>query len=120
MDERYETFESVEERLRAIVDEVSREDISLDDALQLYEEAAKLTGVACSLSEQGIEALYPPDEPEPEGDGAEAAAPEGAPAPEAPSEAAPAQAAAASGVAEAAGAQGNEAAPAADEGPSAR
>lgn len=63
MDERYETFESVEERLQAIVDEVSRDDISLDDALQLYEEAAKLTGVACSLSEQGIAEMYPPEEP---------------------------------------------------------
>lgn len=36
------TFEGVHERLSQIVDEVSAEDISLDDALRLYEEAVKL------------------------------------------------------------------------------
>ena len=36
------TFEDVHERLSQIVDEVSAEDISLDDALKLYEEAVKL------------------------------------------------------------------------------
>lgn len=83
MEERYETFESVEERLRAIVDEVSREDISLDDALQLYEEAAKLTGVACTLSEQGIEELYPSEGPEAADGEPQPAAMGGAPQPDA-------------------------------------
>lgn len=64
MDERYETFESVEERLQAIADEVAREDLSLDEALELYEEAAQLARHACTLSEEGIKALYPPEEPE--------------------------------------------------------
>lgn len=50
------TFEGVHERLSQIVDEVSAEDISLDDALKLYEEAVKLGLSACDLSEQDIEA----------------------------------------------------------------
>lgn len=49
-------FESVHERLNQIVEEVSAEDISLDDALKLYEEAVKLGLSACDLSEQDIEA----------------------------------------------------------------
>ncbi len=50
------TFEDVHERLSQIVDEVSAEGISLDDALKLYEEAVKLGLSACDLSEQDIEA----------------------------------------------------------------
>lgn len=74
MDERYETFEAVEERLQAIADEVAREDISLDEALGLYEEAAQLARQACALSEEGLQELYPPDEPEAGGaEGAEGA-----------------------------------------------
>ncbi|MCI8340384.1 MAG: exodeoxyribonuclease VII small subunit [Eggerthellaceae bacterium] len=74
MDERYETFEAVEERLQAIADEVAREDISLDEALGLYEEAAQLARQACALSEEGLQELYPPDEPEADGaEGAEGA-----------------------------------------------
>ena len=74
MDERYETFEAVEERLQAIADEVAREDISLDEALGLYEEAAQLARQACALSEEGRQELYPPDEPEADGaEGAEGA-----------------------------------------------
>ena len=49
-------FSAVQERLNQIVDEVSAEDISLDDALKLYEEAVKLGLSACDLSEQDIEA----------------------------------------------------------------
>ena len=74
MDERYETFEAVEERLQAIADEVAREDISLDEALGLYEEAAQLARQACALSEEGLQELYPHDEPEADGtEGAEGA-----------------------------------------------
>ena len=67
-------FRSVEERLQAIADEVAREDISLDEALGLYEEAAQLARQACALSEEGLQELYPPDEPEADGaEGAEGA-----------------------------------------------
>ena len=55
-DEQGRTFEDVHERLSQIVDEVSAEDISLDDALKLYEEAVKLGLSACDLSEQDLEA----------------------------------------------------------------
>ena len=51
-DEQGRTFEDVHERLSEIVDEVSAEDISLDDALKLYEEAVKLGLSACDLSEE--------------------------------------------------------------------
>lgn len=61
-------FGQVHERLTQIVDEVSAEDISLDDALKLYEEAVKLGLSACDLSEQDIEAHLAA-----EGDGAEGA-----------------------------------------------
>lgn len=74
------TFEGVHERLSQIVDEVSAEDISLDDALKLYEEAVKLGLSACDLSEQDIEAHLAAaegasgaDAPGSEGDGAPAA-----------------------------------------------
>ncbi len=76
MEERYESFEDVERRLQAIVEEVSG-DIPLDDALRLYEEAAQIGRLACTMSEQGIEKAYPSEEPE----GPPAAAP---PAEEAP------------------------------------
>ena len=54
-DEQGRTFEAVHERLNQIVDEVAAEDISLDDALKLYEEAVKLGLSACDLSEQDID-----------------------------------------------------------------
>lgn len=57
-------FESVQERLNQIVDEVSAEDISLDDALKLYEEAVKLGLSACDLSEQDVDAFLATAEPE--------------------------------------------------------
>lgn len=62
------TFEGVHERLSQIVDEVSAEDISLDDALKLYEEAVKLGLSACDLSEQDIEAHLAAAEGEPGAD----------------------------------------------------
>ncbi|WP_296009755.1 exodeoxyribonuclease VII small subunit [uncultured Adlercreutzia sp.] len=56
-DEQGRTFEAVHERLSQIVDEVAAEDISLDEALKLYEEAVKLGLSACDLSEQDIDAF---------------------------------------------------------------
>ena len=56
------TFEDVHERLSEIVDEVSAEDISLDDALKLYEEAVKLGLSACDLSEQDLDAFLATEE----------------------------------------------------------
>lgn len=50
------TFEDMQARLEEIADEVSAEDISLDDALALYEEAVKLGLAACDLSETDVEA----------------------------------------------------------------
>ncbi len=54
----------MQERLNQIVDEVSAEDISLDDALKLYEEAVKLGLSACDLSEQDVDAFLAAAEPE--------------------------------------------------------
>ncbi|WP_139650683.1 exodeoxyribonuclease VII small subunit [Raoultibacter phocaeensis] len=48
------TFESVKARLDEIVDAVGDESISLDDALDLYEEAVKLGMQASTLLEEGI------------------------------------------------------------------
>lgn len=50
------TFEDMQSRLEQIVEEVSAEDISLDDALALYEEAVKLGLAACDLSESDVDA----------------------------------------------------------------
>lgn len=61
-DEQGRTFEDVHERLSEIVDEVSAEDISLDDALKLYEEAVKLGLSACDLSEQDLDAFLAMEE----------------------------------------------------------
>ena len=54
MSESSQTFETVKERIDEIVDEVSHDDLSLDDALALYEEAIKLGLSACELSESDI------------------------------------------------------------------
>lgn len=54
MDEGTSSFAEVKDRLNEIADEVAREDISLDDALSLYEEAVKLGLGACDLSESDI------------------------------------------------------------------
>lgn len=56
-------FETVKMRLEEIARAVDADDISLDAALDLYEEAVKLGLEASSLLEVGIEA---PAEPEPE------------------------------------------------------
>lgn len=71
-EQRGSAFGEVQERLNQIVDEVSAEDISLDDALKLYEEAVKLGLSACDLSEQDIEAHLAAEE--------ESAAPSASPA----------------------------------------
>lgn len=44
-------FEDIKNRLDQIVDRVSEEDIDLDEALSLYEEAVKLGIAACDASE---------------------------------------------------------------------
>ncbi|MCI9261325.1 exodeoxyribonuclease VII small subunit [uncultured Adlercreutzia sp.] len=62
-EQRGSAFGEVQERLNQIVDEVSAEDTSLDDALKLYEEAVKLGLSACDLSEQDIEAHLAAEEP---------------------------------------------------------
>lgn len=51
-----ESFEEVKTRLDEIVEAVSSDDISLDDALKLYEEAVELGLVASSLLEENLEA----------------------------------------------------------------
>lgn len=51
-----ESFEDVKARLDEIVEAVSSDDISLDDALKLYEEAVELGLVASSLLEENLEA----------------------------------------------------------------
>lgn len=57
-------FESVKNRLAEIADAVDDENLSLDDALDLYEEAVALGLQASDLLEAGIVA---PEEDEPEG-----------------------------------------------------
>ncbi|MCI2241591.1 exodeoxyribonuclease VII small subunit [Adlercreutzia faecimuris] len=69
--EEHGTFEAVRTRLDEIVDAVSAEDVTLDEALALYEEAVNLGLSACDLSEKDVEAAFPE----------EAAGEEGAPAP---------------------------------------
>lgn len=64
------TFESVKDRLDEIVDAVNDESISLDDALDLYEEAVRLGMQASTLLEEGIAAM----DGETEGDSADDAA----------------------------------------------
>lgn len=61
MEQNQRSFEDVRTRLEEIVDEVNAEDISLDDALKLYEEAVKLGLSACELSESDI---FPQEEVE--------------------------------------------------------
>ena len=57
------TFESVRTRLEEIVEAVGAEDVTLDEALALYEEAVKLGLAACDLSEKDVEAAFPEDAP---------------------------------------------------------
>ena len=58
----YETFDEVKSRLDEIVDAVSDESLSLDDALSLYEEAVGLGLRASDLLEEHIEAQRAEDE----------------------------------------------------------
>lgn len=51
MNDDYQSFEEVKGRLDDIVEAVSSENISLDDAITLYEEAVNLGLLACNLSE---------------------------------------------------------------------
>ncbi len=67
------TFEDMQARLEEIADEVSAEDISLDDALALYEEAVKLGLAACDLSETDVEAYLAASSADAADDGAEEA-----------------------------------------------
>ena len=48
-------FDDLKARLDEIVEEVSSEDISLDDALALYEEAVNIGLAACDASELDTE-----------------------------------------------------------------
>lgn len=50
-----ESFERVKGRLDEIVEAVSDENISLDDALKLYEEAVQLGLAASNLLEENLE-----------------------------------------------------------------
>ncbi|MCI8469391.1 MAG: exodeoxyribonuclease VII small subunit [Eggerthellaceae bacterium] len=56
MAEERETFDAVKTRLDEILEAVTAEDVSLDDALALYEEAVKLGLSACDLSEKDVDA----------------------------------------------------------------
>ena len=60
--ESYETFDAVKTRLDEIVDAVNAEDLPLDDALALYEEAVALGLRASDLLETDIEAQREQDE----------------------------------------------------------
>lgn len=55
-DESYKTFEDLKVRLDEIVEAVSDDDLPLDEALDLYEEAVSLGLRASDLLEEGIEA----------------------------------------------------------------
>ena len=67
------TFESVRTRLEEIVEAVGAEDVTLDEALALYEEGVKLGLAACDLSEKDVEAAFPEDAPADAADAAPAA-----------------------------------------------
>lgn len=64
-------FQAVKDRLAEIADAVDDESLSLDAALDLYEEAVALGLQASDLLESGI---VPPEEPEGQPDGSIAAA----------------------------------------------
>lgn len=52
----YSSFETLNERLEQIVNEVADETLPLDDVLALYEEAVNLGLRGCDLLEEGIQA----------------------------------------------------------------
>ncbi len=64
--ESYDTFEAVKSRLDQIVDAVGNEELPLDDALALYEEAVGLGLRASDLLEENIEAQRAANEAEAE------------------------------------------------------
>lgn len=65
--ESYDSFEAVKTRLDEIVDAVNDDNLPLDEALSLYEEAVGLGLRASDLLEENIEAQQASDE----GDGSE-------------------------------------------------
>lgn len=71
-------FEAVRKRLEEIAREVDDDNMSLDDALDLYEEAVKLGLKASSLLEVGI---VTEDEPAPEPEGVPGTNPDAIPDP---------------------------------------
>lgn len=89
MEEKKETYEAIKARLDEIVDAVHDDELSLDDALVLYEEAVKLGTRTTALIEEDIRinevAAEEPEEGEVDGaeaEAGEAEAPEAAePAP---------------------------------------
>ena len=64
MESKNQDFSEIKTRLDDIVEAVSNDNISLDDALSLYEEAVSLGLTASSLLEQGVldQASQSPDE----------------------------------------------------------
>ena len=52
-----DTFDTLKTRLDEIVSEVSSEDISLDEALRLYDEAVNIGLAACDASEDGLDSV---------------------------------------------------------------
>lgn len=55
MSEEYSDYSQVKERLDVIVDKVTDENTSLDEALDLYDEAVKLASAASNLIEVDTE-----------------------------------------------------------------
>lgn len=66
--ESYDSFEAVKTRLDEIVDAVSDDELALDDALALYEEAVGLGLRASDLLEENIETQQSVEEADGESD----------------------------------------------------
>lgn len=66
--ESYDSFEAVKTRLDEIVDTVSDDELALDDALALYEEAVGLGLRASDLLEENIETQQSVEEADGESD----------------------------------------------------
>ena len=66
MDEKPQNFDAVKKRLDEIVEEVSAEGVSLDEALALYEEAIKLGLDACNVSEADLLGEESPEDAKPQ------------------------------------------------------